>query len=234
MICIAVLNNLIVNGSARFLNKLYANDIDISGTSTFASLSTTGNATIGGTLGVTGATTLTGKLTVNNVIEQHGDGIELYYSTPHIDFHYGNSTADYTSRIIENASGTLTITPKFSTPTATITTGNITTINSSTISNSGKITANDMEVMDTLKSYKWDISHVANLANDFTVSPTLQLASGATIQFTAINTTTRVCTFTVTDSSSISSDSLGGVTWSQYSKVKFTMNLNNVINSNCN
>lgn len=212
---------------------MYANDVDIGGTATFANLATTGNATIGGTLGVTGATTQTGKLTVNNVIEQHGDGIELYYSNPHIDFHYGNSTADFTSRIIENASGILTITPKFSTPNATITTGNITTLNTNAISNAGAIVTRDMEVVDTLKSYKWDISHVANLANDFTVSPTLQLASGAMIQFSAINTSTKVCTFTVKDSSSISSDSLGGVTWTQYSKVKFTMNLNDVVNSNC-
>lgn len=34
--------------------------------------------------------------------------IELYNSTPFIDFHYNNSAADYTSRIIEQASGTLT------------------------------------------------------------------------------------------------------------------------------
>ena len=36
-------------------------------------------------------------------------GIELSNSTPYIDFHYGCSTADYTSRIIENSSGTLTV-----------------------------------------------------------------------------------------------------------------------------
>lgn len=35
--------------------------------------------------------------------------IELYRSLPFIDFHYGNSTADYTSRIIENSSGNLNI-----------------------------------------------------------------------------------------------------------------------------
>lgn len=36
--------------------------------------------------------------------------IELYYSTPHIDFHYNNSSADYTSRIIEIESGKLQFT----------------------------------------------------------------------------------------------------------------------------
>ena len=35
--------------------------------------------------------------------------IELYHATPYIDFHYGRSTADYTTRLIENASGVLTI-----------------------------------------------------------------------------------------------------------------------------
>lgn len=36
--------------------------------------------------------------------------IELYGSTPYIDFHFGSSTADYTSRIIEQSSGVLTVT----------------------------------------------------------------------------------------------------------------------------
>lgn len=35
--------------------------------------------------------------------------IELSHSTPFIDFHYGKSTADNTSRIIESASGTLSV-----------------------------------------------------------------------------------------------------------------------------
>jgi hypothetical protein len=35
--------------------------------------------------------------------------LELSSSTPFIDFHYGSSTADYTSRIIENTSGTLDV-----------------------------------------------------------------------------------------------------------------------------
>lgn len=37
------------------------------------------------------------------------DGIEISHNTPYIDFHFGGSTADYTSRIIENSSGTLSI-----------------------------------------------------------------------------------------------------------------------------
>ena len=39
--------------------------------------------------------------------------IELYGSTSFIDFHYGRSTADYTTRLIEGLSGQLTCTGKF-------------------------------------------------------------------------------------------------------------------------
>lgn len=41
--------------------------------------------------------------------EYREDRIELYGPWPYIDFHYGNSTTDYTSRIFENSSGNLWI-----------------------------------------------------------------------------------------------------------------------------
>ena len=36
-----------------------------------------------------------------------GDGIEIYHTWPHIDFHKDNSGADYTSRLIEEVAGSL-------------------------------------------------------------------------------------------------------------------------------
>ena len=54
--------------------------------------------------------TVTGVLTVNGTLNVQNQGIELYSSSyPFIDFHYGNSSADYTSRIIESSSGVLKI-----------------------------------------------------------------------------------------------------------------------------
>lgn len=48
---------------------------------------------------------------VNVGLSHYGPtSIELYNTTPFIDFHFGNSTADYTSRIIEEASGRLAFT----------------------------------------------------------------------------------------------------------------------------
>ena len=35
--------------------------------------------------------------------------VEVFGNTPHVDFHFGNSNADYTSRIIENAAGAIEI-----------------------------------------------------------------------------------------------------------------------------
>ena len=37
------------------------------------------------------------------------NSLELVAAVPYIDFHYGNSTADYTSRIIESSSGVLNV-----------------------------------------------------------------------------------------------------------------------------
>lgn len=46
----------------------------------------------------------------NSRIKTGDQGIELYGDTPYIDFHYNNSYADYTSRIIADSSGCLHIT----------------------------------------------------------------------------------------------------------------------------
>lgn len=62
----------------------------------------------GGT--VTGYTAFNNGLESGNGITVRNQGLELYSSTyPFIDFHYGNSSADYTSRIIESSSGVLKI-----------------------------------------------------------------------------------------------------------------------------
>lgn len=49
-----------------------------------------------------GPSTFTGTVQFNS-------GLEIYGNTPYIDFHFGNSSADYTSRIIEQSQGTITV-----------------------------------------------------------------------------------------------------------------------------
>ena len=62
-----------------------------------------GSADISNDLRVYGAATIDTGLTVKNA------GLELYAAKPFIDFHFGDSSADYTSRIIELESGKLNI-----------------------------------------------------------------------------------------------------------------------------
>ena len=67
----AYLKNLLVTGQSRFLNKIYCADIDASGTVNLSAFSAT-NATLSGTLGVTGDTTLS-NLTATGTINAAGN-----------------------------------------------------------------------------------------------------------------------------------------------------------------
>ncbi len=50
-----------------------------------------------------------GNTSIPGKLEVRGEGIEIYAAEPYIDFHYGKSKEDYTSRIIESSKGTLEI-----------------------------------------------------------------------------------------------------------------------------
>ena len=66
-------------------------------------LGVNGSADVSNDLRVYGGATVDKGFTVKNA------GLELYMSTPFIDFHFGDSNAGYTSRIIELESGKLNI-----------------------------------------------------------------------------------------------------------------------------
>lgn len=62
---------------------------------------------------INGAVSSTGSITAGQGFSAKGKmcnfgAIELYNSTPYIDFHYGNSESDYTARIIQDAADLLT------------------------------------------------------------------------------------------------------------------------------
>lgn len=66
-----------------------------------------GNSTFPGKITAAGDIVSKGRLSSGNTIT--GSSLELSYKTPYIDFHYDNSGADFTSRIIEEGSGMLNI-----------------------------------------------------------------------------------------------------------------------------
>lgn len=107
-----------------------------------------------------GAATFDGGITTKN-------GFEVYYSTPFIDFHFGNSTADYTWRMIESASGTMTFQGSTIT-TGTSTVNGATTLkgtvavtgaqtNASTIVATGRISSHDTVGQISDRRLKCDI-----------------------------------------------------------------------------
>ena len=216
----AYLSNLIVAGNSKFLNKIYAGDLEVSGTfGTSGNVSVGGNLSVTGTSAFTGAITASGESTFNNKVNFKGNGVELYHTSPYMDFHFNNSTTDYTSRIIEESSGVITIKPNLvvgssaTIPTATITTG---TISNATIG-SGIVT--NLNVMDTLRATHYDLQTVAQLGGAFYVSPTVKFptASNANIVVTKSGST---LTMTITDTSTITSTTMAGVVWQANAKIK--------------
>lgn len=58
---------------------------------------------------ITSSETVINRVKSNNGLVVNNAAVELYGNTPFIDFHYNNSSADYTSRLIADQSNTLTV-----------------------------------------------------------------------------------------------------------------------------
>lgn len=82
----------------------------VNGALTANSARVNGDATVTGGLTVNNSATVSGGITAKtgNVVVSSG-GIEIFNSTPYIDFHFNKSTADYTARLIEESAGNLTL-----------------------------------------------------------------------------------------------------------------------------
>ena len=98
-----------VNGVKKTVPDLYATYADRLRTArTIWGQSFTGAGNVSGNMTGVGSITASGAIKTGS--SSYNDGyIELYGTTPFIDFHYGKSTADYTARIAEYNKGTLTV-----------------------------------------------------------------------------------------------------------------------------
>lgn len=65
--------------------------------------------TVAGALAAGGDVTAKGNVDNAASGKMYSQALELSFSTPYIDFHFNNSTADYTTRLIEQVSGELTL-----------------------------------------------------------------------------------------------------------------------------
>lgn len=268
----AQLNNLIVTGSSRFLNKVYFSnggtfngnininngELQIYGRTALMGYDswlrinepkhfTSGIYCGNGTLRTDGefqvgdggncfkanssAITCNRSLIVNAGVDFgygatiRNAGLELYFSTPFIDFHFDNSNNDYTSRIIEGGKGVLNING-VTCSSSNLAANNVsaTNVNVSSRINADAATAifNNVYVKDELRSTTWAIDNITNLGSTFYVSPCIIFTNPSVYINSKSGTTV---TLTITDNNIISS-TIGGQTWTSGSKIKLMGRIN--------
>ena len=268
----AQLNNLIVTGSSRFLNKVYFSNggtfngnlnvnngslqlydrVALEGYDSWLRINEPKHFTSGiycgdGTLRTDGefqvgeggnyfkanssAITCNKSLIANAGVDfRYGAsirnaGLELYFSTPFIDFHFDNSNNDYTSRIIEGNKGVLNING-VTCSSSNLAANNVsaTNVNVSSRINADAATAifNNVYVKDELRSTTWAIDNITNLGSTFYVSPCVIFTNPSVYINSKSGTTV---TLTITDNNIISS-TIGGQTWTSGSKIKLMGRIN--------
>lgn len=278
----AQLNNLIVTGSSRFLNKVYFNNggtfngnlnvnngnininngnlqlygkVALQGFDNWLRINDGGNNNPfaygiycgNGTLRTDGefqvgdgehcfianssAITCNRSLIVNAGVDFgygatiRNAGLELYFTTPFIDFHFDNSNNDYTSRIIEGGKGVLNING-VTCSSSNLAANNVsaTNVNVSSRINADAATAifNNVYVKDELRSTTWAIDNITNLGSTFYVSPCIIFTNPSVYINSKSGTTV---TLTITDNNIISS-TIGGQTWTSGSKIKLMGRIN--------
>lgn len=274
----AQLNNLIVTGSSRFLNKVYFNnggtfngnlnvnngELQIYGKTALEgydswlrindrkhfelgifcgdrTLRTDGEFQVGSNgncfkanggrvicgvnLKANKGLNVDGSGTFNNGICCYNAGLELYFSTPFIDFHFDNSNNDYTSRIIEGGKGVLYING-VTCSSSNLAANNVsaTNVNVSSRINADAATAifNNVYVKDELRSTTWAIDNITNLGSTFYVSPCIIFTNPSVYINSKSGTTV---TLTITDNN-ITSSTIGGQTWTSGSKIKLMGRIN--------
>ena len=214
-----IASNILCNGSARILNKLYCQDLDVAGTTSFASISTT-------TLSVSGTSTLTGAVTASSTISATGN-ISSSGTVTGTAGLATNGSLSLSSKIAAQASGNQLILgggfsdgvglgAKNLSTTGTVNASNLIT-NNATISN-GTVTGN-FHVNGVLQSNEWVSNIVRAVGGDMYLGPTFEAMSTTTLSVTAVTATT--VSFTLTDTN-ITGATYGSATWYKDSEIMFS------------
>lgn len=176
-------------------------------------------------LTVSNGANIYGGLASDSGLTVRNAGVELYFSTPFIDFHFANSNKDFTSRIIEGGEGVLSING-VTCSSSNLAASNVsaTNVNVSSRINADAATAifNNVYVKDELRSTTWAIDNITNLGSTFYVSPCIIFTNPSVYINSKSGTTV---TLTITDNNIISS-SVGGQTWTSGSKIKLMGRIN--------
>lgn len=220
----AILSNLLVNGTSRLLGKLYCSDLDVSGTTSFAGVSAT-------TLDVSGEATIDGTL----ILAKQMQTAATSYKAPalvvggtstqkHVEYSYdciqGKANANTASPVYINYyGGKVYLSNGYN-----VYADNGTLVANTVNSDTG--TFDDLNVVNTLRANRYSVQQLSNLGGAFYVSPTLSFPnSGTTLTVTKSST---ALTLVITDSSITTAD-LAGITWTANSRVKVSGTINGVV-----
>ena len=244
----AQLNSLIVSGTSRFLNTVYCNDIEISGSLSAGSLSLSGN------LSVTGTSTLTGHVSVGGYNNTSYDfsansavindwirtiGNTGWYNQTHGGGWYMTNTSyirPYNKPVWMDKDmyfGTFgSASPYFFKADGTIKANSIT----ATSLNTEEATFENLNVSDTLRAARYSLETVQSMGGNLLVSPTLEfpMASNSTFSVNAtLNASTNKLTLVISDSN-LSTDTYDGAQWTPNSYVKVGGSIGGIALGTCN
>ena len=218
----AILNNLIVNGSARILNKIFCKDLTISNTLSVAGTATFLKATdLSGTANNSPAMIIGGPVTSahieidSNEIHAKASGTtvaDLWINSNGGKVYLGSGTSLYA----ENGG--------FHT-TDLNSTGTITSVN---INNSQKITSYDGYFRNNLRATYFDLQYVAELGGAFYVSPTIIFTNPTNFTIAAASTSGYTYQITIQDAS-LTTTTISGITWKTNAKIKASGTIDGVV-----
>lgn len=210
----AQLGNLIVTGESRLLNKVYCNDaLTVTGTTALKGRTEVGTIYIGNSLYLNGGyASFDGTVLCKQSIYF---GKSLEQATANIYYTYDNETLHLDAEIDMaynvNVCGGLTVADNIK----------------SSLVQTNSLTATNATITNTLKAYKYEAYTIQNLGGEFIVAPTLYIQKTASIKAQA-STNNRSLTIKITDSSSITSDKIQGVRWTEGSLIKFMGKINGI------
>lgn len=234
----AELNNLLVKGASRFLNKVYFNsDAVFNNISTEGTLNVGANNASNALIYLNGKIAIKGKDTWLRINEDKVfNGIYLGSGIVRTDgnLQVGESgkavsitCSDATFNIPTSIKSTLNVTGQatFGNLSSTNSTIKTLTVQDTLTATNANATFNNLTVRDELRSSKWNIDNITNLGSTFYVAPCI-IFTNPSVYINTISGTT--VTLTITDNG-ITSDTIGGATWVNGSKIKLMGRINNTV-----